>query len=135
MLRSCSSSVLRYINKLHFKSCGAICWSKDVVALRRTPAAGPAQVLGPVALFGDSHLHWVKPPEPLFFEEVKAAVWTGQRPVGPLRHASPVSQLAWVVGLLTQGFKVEYGVTGALEEDHVTQRSIVEGTVRVTRQS
>lgn len=120
---------------MHFKSCDAICWSKDVVALRSTPAAGPAQVLGPVALFGDSHLHWVKPPEPLFFEEVKAAVWTRQRPVGPLRHASPVSQLAWVVGLLAQGFKVEYGVTGALEEDHVTQRSIVEGTVRVTRQS
>uniref|UniRef100_A0A3Q1ETM9 Muscle-specific beta 1 integrin binding protein 2 n=1 Tax=Acanthochromis polyacanthus TaxID=80966 RepID=A0A3Q1ETM9_9TELE len=49
-----------------------------------------SQIFCPLPLSGDSHLHRVKPPEPLFSEQVKASVWTGQRPVGPLRHASPV---------------------------------------------
>ncbi|KAA8593964.1 hypothetical protein FQN60_004798 [Etheostoma spectabile] len=112
----------------------SLCWSKNVVALRSVAATSPAQILGPLALFGDTHLNRVKSPEPLFSEQVKASVGTGQRPIGSLWHTSPVCQPARVVGFLVQGFEVKHRVTGALEEDHVTQRSIVEGTVRVSGQ-
>ena len=115
------------------KADGSLCWSEDVIALRGTTAASPAQVLGPLALSGDSHLDWVKSPEALFSEQVESTVWVGQRPIGPLWHTSPVCQPAGVVGLLVQGSEVEHRVAGALEDDHVTQRSVVEGTVGVAR--
>lgn len=97
-------------------------------------ATSPAQIRGPLSLPGDSHFDRVKPPEALFSEQIEASVGTGQSPVGPLWHTRPVRQPARVVGLLAQGFEVEHGVTGALEEDHVTQRSVVEDAVRVSRQ-
>lgn len=116
------------------KAYSSLCWSKDVVALRSAAATSPAQILGPLALSGDSHLDRVKPPEPLFSEQVEASVWAGQSPIGPLWHTGPVCQPAGVVGLLAQGLEVKHRVAGALEEDHVTQRSVIEGTVGVARQ-
>jgi len=86
----------------------ALCWSKDAVALRSVAAASPAQVLGPLALFGDAHLPRVKPPEALLSEQVEASVGSGQRPVGPLGDPRPVCQPAGVVRLLVQSFEVEH---------------------------
>ncbi len=119
---------------LHLKAYSFLCWSKDIIALRSASAASPAQIFGPLALSGDSHLDRVKSPEPLFSEQIEAPVWTSERPVCPLWHTSPVCQPAGVVGLLSQGVEVEHRVARALEDDNVTQRSIIEGTVGVTRQ-
>lgn len=116
------------------KAYSSLCWSKDVVALRSVAAASPAQVLGPLALSGDSYLDRVKSPELLFFKQVETPIWAMQRPVGPLWHPSPVRQPAGVVGLLVQSFDVQHRVAGALEDNHVTQRGVIEGTVRVTGQ-
>ena len=108
--------------------------SDDLVAQRRAPAARPAQVPGPLALPGDPHLHGVEPPEALLPEQVHLAVGTRHRPVGALGQAAPVAQLAGVVGLRAQRVQVQHRVAGALEEDHVTERGVVEGAVRVAGQ-
>lgn len=108
-------------------------WSKDVITLS-TSATSPAQILGPLALFRDPHLRWVKSPEPVFSEEEEMSIWTGQSPVCPPRHAGPVCQPAGVVMLWDHGSEVEHVVAGTLKDDHVTQGGVIEGGVGMTRE-
>lgn len=106
--------------------------SKDVITLR-TSATSPAQI-GPLAFFGDSDLQWVKSPKPVFSEEEEASIWTGQCPVCPPRHTGPICESAGVMVLLDHGSEVQHVVAGPLKDDHVTQGTIIEGRVGMTRE-
>lgn len=107
---------------------------KDVITLR-TGATGPVQILNPLAFLSDSNLYWVESPKPLFSEEEQASIWAGQCPVCPPWHASPICEPARVVMLLNHGSEVQHKIAGPLEDDHVTQRSIIEGTVGMMRET
>lgn len=100
-----------------------------------TSATSPAQLLGPSAFFSDSDLNRVKPPEPVFSEEEEASLRAGQCPVRPAGHPSPVRQPAGVIMLPGHGSEVQHVVAGALEDDHVTQGSVVEGGVGMAREA
>lgn len=115
------------------KAYSSACWSKDAVALKNTTATSPAQILGPLSLFCDTHLYRVKSPELLLSEQIEATIWTRHRPIGALWYTSPVCQSTGVVGLLMQGIEIKNRVAGAFKQDHVTQWGIVESTVRVAR--
>lgn len=108
--------------------------SKDVITLR-TGATGPAQILGPLAFSSDSNLHWVESPKPLFSEEEQASIWAGQCPVRPPGHPGPICQPAGVVMLQDHGAEVQHKVAGTLEDDHVTQGSVIEGAVGMMRET
>ena len=103
-------------------------WSEDVITLLRAPpAAHPGQVLDPLALFGHTHLHRIKPPVLLLSKQVETPIRSSQGPVGALGHSGPVPQPAGVVGLQVEQAQVEDRVPGALEQDQVSQRVVVEG--------
>lgn len=107
---------------------------QDVITLR-TGATGPAQILSPLAFLSDSNLYGVESPKPLFSEEEQASIWAGQCPVCTPGHTSPICQPARVVMLLNHGSEVQHKITGPLEDDHVTQRSVIEGTVGMMRET